>query len=318
VRRCTLPLLLLLAGALAAQQSSVSQTTSVNINGERVDDGPAFAQTQSDGNKTITQTHQSINGQTVPMQRIEERVIKDDATGKIVERTIQGYDPDGNPSLPVKEVIDQRKHADGSSTTQTTRSRGDINGDMQVIEQSTTETHPTSSGETSETVVERQTAEGLAPVEKRDAVVAKQAGGQQTDTEIYRQDGSGFQLAARTTDQHTEQNGKTSDNTAEYEIGPTGSLQLQSQTVTSTVTRADGSKDSTVEIYGRSVPGTVTSADSPLKLQEQQSIQTVSGPGNSTVQTLNVRRPSVSNPETLGPEQQISQTVCTGDCNPKK
>jgi hypothetical protein len=33
---------------------------------------------------------------------------------------------------------------------------------------------------------------------------------------------------------------------------------------------------------------------------------------------LIVQRPSVSDPQTLGPARQISQTVCQGDCKPPK
>jgi hypothetical protein len=88
--------------------------------------------------------------------------------------------------------------------------------------------------------------------------------------------------------------------------------------VTKTVTRPDGLKDAVVDIFSRDVPGTVASPDAPLKLQEQQSIESSPGPGNSVVQTVSVRRPSVSSPGTLGPPQQLSQTVCKGDCKPPK
>jgi len=55
-----------------------------------------------------------------------------------------------------------------------------------------------------------------------------------------------------------------------------------------------------------------------LKLQEQQVIESAPGPNNTVVQTINVRRPSVSDPQTLGPAHQISETVCKGDCKPEK
>jgi hypothetical protein len=71
-----------------------------------------------------------------------------------------------------------------------------------------------------------------------------------------------------------------------------------------------------VNIYGRNVPGTVS--DSGLKLQEQQVIETTPGPNHTVVQTLSVRRPTVSDPQSLGPARQLSETVCQGDCKPAK
>ena len=47
-------------------------------------------------------------------------------------------------------------------------------------------------------------------------------------------------------------------------------------------------------------------------------IDSQAGPGNSVVQTLSVRRPTVSDPGVLGPVRQLSQTVCKGDCKPPK
>jgi hypothetical protein len=305
--------------SLAAQQSNVSDTSSVDINGNRVADGPAISNTKSATGSVTTETHQSINGGAVPMERVEERVLRDDATGRLTERIIRRFDPQGNPMPSVKETIEEQKRADGSSTIQSTTYRGDINGNMQIAQKTTTDSHPSSSGETSETIVQRPTADGLTTVEKRDQVVVKQPSGYQSESTTYRSDGNGgFYTAVRQTTEHTEQNSKSSENSAEYETGPNGELQLHSQTVTKTVTRPDGSKDAVVEIYGRNVPGTVAGSDSALKLQEQQVIETVPGPNNTVVQTLSVRRPSVSDPQTLGPARQISETVCKGDCKPEK
>ncbi|HTW63861.1 MAG TPA: hypothetical protein VME17_04555 [Bryobacteraceae bacterium] len=312
-------LLVWLSGPSSAQQSNTSEAYSVDVNGNRVPYGPEIMQTKSDGNSTLTVSHQSINGGSAPLERVEERVLKNDASERIVERVTQRYDPQGNPLPPEKETIDEQKHPDGSSTTQSTTSRTDINGNLQVIEKTTTDTQLTSSGKTSQTVVERPSADGLRTVERREEVVVQQPSGYQSDSTTYRSDGNGgFQVAVRQTDEHTVNGAESSDNSAEYEIGPTGQLQLHTQTVTKTVTQPDGLKNSVVDIYSRDVPGTVNSPDSSLKLQEQQTISAAPGPNNTVVQTLSVRRPTVSSPGTLGPEQQISQTVCQGDCKPQK
>ncbi len=311
----------LFPGALrsAAQQSNVSSTTSVDINGNVVPDGPTISQTKSDDESQTTVTTQSINGRTVPMERVEERVLRNDASGKVTERIVQRYDPQGNPLPPQRQMIEEQKRPDGSSTTQSTTYTTDINGNSQITEKSVTDTEKSASGETSETEVERPTVNGLETVEKQSQVVSKQGKNYQADTTTYRRDGNGdFFAAVRQTTDHTVQGSESSDNTAEYERGLEGELQLHGQTVTKTVTRPDGSKDSVVDVYSLNVPGTVGGNESGLKLQEQQMIESAPGPNNSVVQTLNVRRPSVSDPGTLGPSRQLSETVCQGDCKPPK
>ncbi len=305
--------------SLLAQQSSVTGASSVDVNGNRVSDGPVISQTKSSTGSVTTETRRSINGGTVPVEQVETHVLRDDASGKLTERIIRRFDPQGNPMPSVRETIEEQKRPDGSSTTQSTTYRGDINGNMQVAEKTITDSHPTGSGESSQTIVQRATADGLQTVEKRDEVVVKQPSGYQSETTTYRRDGNGgFYTAVRRTAEHTEQKSESSDSSAEYEVGPNGELQLHNQTVTKTVTRPDGSKDAVVEIYGRNVPGTVTGNDTPLKLQEQQVIESSPGPNNTVIQTLSVRRPSVSDPQTLGPARQISETVCQGDCQPQK
>jgi hypothetical protein len=303
------------AAAICAQQSSVTTTTSVDINGRRVAEGPAVVHTRSDSRSETTELLQSVNGRQVPIERVEEHVLRDDASGRLVERIIRRFDQTGSPTAPLRETIEETKQPDGSSTTQVTTYRGDINGRMQVIEKSTTDVRKSGTSENADTVVQRPTVNGsLETVEKQSKTTVQQSNGYHQDETIYRRDANGsFATAVRRTTEHTEQSGQASDNTAQYEIGSSGQLQLQSQKVTKTVTAADGSKDLVVDIFGQNVPGTVDPGG--LKLQEQQLIQRKTGPNETVVETLSVRRPSVSDPRTLGPARQISETVCRGKCN---
>ena len=92
---------------------------------------------------------------------------------------------------------------------------------MQVIEKTITDARTNGSGETSETIVQRPTVNGLETVEKRTHVISKQANGYQSDTTTYRSDGNGeFYTAVRQTTEHTEQNSQESENSAEYERVP--------------------------------------------------------------------------------------------------
>jgi len=301
--------------AVTAQESSTTTTTSVNINGRRVQDGPQIDQTKSGNFTETTERKQSINGRLVPMERVEERVLRSDASGRVVERLIHRYDATGNPTAPVREMIEEQKRPDGGSTVQTARYRGDVNGNMQLIEKTITDTQKSGSTETSQTTVQRPSVNGgLDTVEKKETVRTQEGTGYRQDSTTYRRDGNGgFGVAVRQTTEHTEQNGQASDNTAEYEVGSDGRLQLHSQSVATTVTRPDGSKDAVVNIFGQNVPGTVDPTGK-LKLYEQQLIETRPGAGNSVVETLSVRRPTVSDPNALGPARQISETVCKGKC----
>ena len=298
---------------LSAQQSSVTTTTAVDINGYRVADGPAVVHSKSDGRSETTEVLQSINGRMVPIQRVQERVVRDDSSGRVVERIIREFDQTGNPSAPAKEIIEEQKRPDGSSTKQVSTYRGDINGSMQLIEKSITQTQTSGSTENAETVVQRPTVNGsLETVEKQSVVKVKQPSGYTEDKTTYRRDGNGgFRAAVRETTEHSEQGQQASDSTAEYELGSTGQLQLHSQKVTKTITAADGSKEQVVDLFGQNVPGTVDPGG--LKLYEQQLIQKKQRP-NEVTETVSVRRPTVSDPKVLGSARQISETVCRGKC----
>jgi hypothetical protein len=299
---------------LSAQQSSVTNTTAVDINGRRVAEGPAVVHSKSDGRSETTEVLQSVNGRMVPVQRVQERVLRDDSSGRVVERVIRQFDQTGNPTAPAKEIIEEQKRPDGSSTRQVSSYRGDINGSMQLIEKSITQVQTSGSTENAETVLQRPTVNGsLETVEKQNVVKVKQPSGYTEDKTTYRRDGNGgFRAAVRETTEHSEQGQQASDSTAEYELGTTGQLQLHSQKVTKTITAADGSKDQVVDLFGQNVPGTVDPGG--LKLYEQQLIQKKQRP-NEVTETVSVRRPTVSDPKVLGSARQISETVCRGKCD---
>jgi hypothetical protein len=302
-----------------AQESSVSRTTMVDVNGNVVSDGPAISRITTPNGSETSVTTQSINGRTVPMERVETHVLRNDSSGKVTERIVQRYDPQGNPLPAVRQVIEEQKRPDGSSRTQSTTYSTDINGNRQITEKLVTDTQKNGSGETSETVVQRPTVNGLETVEKQSTVVSKQGNDYQSESTTYRRDGNGgFSPAVRQTTQHTVQGQEATENSAEYERDSSGQLALHGQTVSKTVTRADGLKETVLDVYSRDVPGTVSGNESGLKLQEEQSIEQNAGPGDSVVQTVTVRRPTIADPGTLGPARQLSQTVCKGDCKPPK
>lgn len=307
-----------LGASLAAQDTSASKTTSVDINGHRTTAGPDVVTVQSKTALETTEVTQSINGRMVPLQRVEERVVRDDASGKVIERMIRRFDLTGTPLAPQKVVIEERKGPGGSSTVETTKYSGDINGRMQVTERATTQKQVSGSTQTEDTVVARPNINGgLDTVEKQTTVVVKQGTGYEEAAIKYRRDPAGnFYPAVRLVTDHSEIANRSTDNTAEYEVGPLGQLELHGQTVRKTEKRPDGAEEVQVDMFTKFVPGVVNDT-SALRLKEHQIIERRPTSGGAVVETLNVQRPTLSDPSKLGPPMQISETVCRGKCEPR-
>ncbi len=261
----------------------------------------------------VTEKMQSINGGLVPRERVEERVIKDDASGRIVERIVHRYDQTGNPGPPEKQVIEEQKTASGTTTRSTTY-RGDISGNMVLYERSASETRVNGSDRSTDTVVERQTMNGLDTVEKKSVTQSGSKDDYQENAVIYRKGENGFFPAVKTSTTHSQHDGVSTENTAEYEVGYMGSLELHSQKVSRVVKNPDGSESTEVDLYGKSVPGTVDSPEAKLQLKEHEIVEKKPGPGGTVREIVAVRRPTISDPNTLGPEKVISETICRGKC----
>src|SRR5580692_5157115 len=135
----------LIAPHLVAQTSNLNSTTAVDINGNAVAYGPSISQTKSDGNSQTTVTTQSLNGRNVPLEQVEQHVLRDDASGKVIERIVRKFDPQGNALPPVRQRIEEQKRPDGSSNIQSTTFTTDINGNTQITEKAVTDTQKTAS-----------------------------------------------------------------------------------------------------------------------------------------------------------------------------
>ena len=274
--------------------------------------------THEGGSTRTIETRQSLNGHSVPAERVEERVLRDEGGVKVVERMVERYDPSGNPLPREKQVITTTKQSDGSISEQQAVWRGDLNGNMALAERVDTETRRSGSTVTSEISVEKPSLNAsLDVVEKHDVVKTEGANGafEQNET-VWRNGQSGFYEAVRRVTQHQEQPGGSTENTAEYEVGATGGLVLNSQEIRHTVKAADGSETIATNYLDRSAPGVAISGDDPgLKLRAQELVERVPGPGGSLRETVSVRRPSISDPSRLEPPKKISETVCQGDCS---
>jgi len=274
---------------------------------------------RSDGDSSVYETRQSLNGTTVPAERVEQHVVRDSGGVRVVERTIQRYSPNGEPLPREKQVITTTTHADGSVEERNDTLRGDLNGNLALAERTETEARRNGSTVNSQSVISRPSLNAsLDVVEKRNVVRDERSkdAWQQNET-VWRKGQSGFYEAVRRVTEHRAEDGRVSENTAEYEPGSTGALVLHSQVVKNSVKAPDGSERTEITVRDQSAPGTVIDGSDPgLKLRSEEIAERVPGADGSVRETVSVRRPTIAEPDRLGPARRISETVCRGDCNP--
>jgi hypothetical protein len=290
-----------------------------DINGNRAD-GQSFTSngTSSDGERT--ERFQSINGRQVPLEQTVDRVIRQDANGKVTERILRKFNPNGQLASTERLLIEESKLAGGGTSVRETTYRSDLNGRSQEAQRQTTETRVDGSTTTASTAIDRPTLNGsFQTVEKRSEVTEGPAANQRTTESVYRRDGAGgFQEALRSVKTSSTANNTTTDTTANYEPGVTGQLQLASQTESRSTKQPDGTEVIQTNLYSSTVAGRLQENTAAMRIKEQQIVERRTNPDGSVVETLSVRRPSTSDPNRLGELQKLSETVCKGKCVPEK
>ena len=294
----------------SAQQPPRSQTDvyTYDANGARV-----LASQQVAGPGGTEQRVRNMNGRVAPMEQVEEKVISDDANGRVVEKLVRPFDANGAPQPPQRIRITERKQPDGAKSIDTQVFHGNINGGFSLTERSQALERTTDGRVTIETQVARPTLNGgLDTVEKRSSTIVTAGEKVNADTLTYRRDNNGtFYAAAREVKETDNKNGVTVENTANYISGERRQLELAGQTVAETTKRADGSETRQVNVFGTGAPGRPATGQAVLR--EQQIIEKTKT-ATGVVETFSVRRPAVDNPNALGPAQKIAEKVCTGPC----
>jgi len=300
--------------AFASAQSS-STTYTRDLNGNRVEG--KFIETSAKGDRT--ERFQSINGRQVPVEQVTERVISDDANGKVTERIVQKFDPTGRPASTERVMIQETKLPGGGSTVRETTYRNDVNGGQREAVRTTIETRVSGSTTTASTVIERPGTSGsFETVEKRSSITEGPADNQHTTASIYSRNVSGgFQETVRTVKTASTANNTTKESSATYEPGLNGQLQLDSQSESTSSRQPDGTELVQTNLFTKTVAGNVQDSSGAMRVKEQQVIQRRTNPDGSLIETLSVRRPSVSDPNRLGELQKVSETVCKGKCQPE-
>lgn len=313
------PLALVVCLAASAQQSKQSTTYTYDVNGRRIASAEASS-ASANGGSTRTERIQSINGKTVPLETVEETVLSDGPSGRVVERLVRRFDATGRPGAPEKVRVEERKNADGSSTVETTTWQGDLNARFQLHEKTRTHTAKTGDVQRSETAVERPTVGGsLELIERRLAVETGKPEYLDTEATTWRKSqNGGFYEAARELIQKRVDGAQTAETATRYNAANSGKLEFAGRTVSRLEKRADGSETQVVDVYGAVLQGrTIEGYGGGARLREQQVIERAPGAEGSVIETFSVRRPSLDGSAQLGALQKISETRCTGDCAPK-
>ena len=279
---------------------------------------PVQGQSFSSSNGDRTERFQSINGRQIPLEQVADRVVRQDANGKVTERIVRKFGKDGQVASTERVLIEENKLGGGSSSVRETTYRSDVNGRMSEAERRTTLTRVDGATTTANTVIDRPSINGsFETVEKRSSVTEGLAENQRTTESVYRRDGSGgFQEALRYVKTAIKTGDGTKETAANYEPGMNGQLQLASQSESLTTKQPDGTEIIQTSLYAQTVAGRVQEGSAPMRVQEQQIVERRANPDGSVVESLSVRRPSVSDPNRLGSLQKLSETVCKGKCQP--
>jgi hypothetical protein len=306
VKYCLLAIL-----ATAALAQSVSKTYTTDINGNRVET-PAV----ESSDHTRTEVTQNLNGRKVPLEQVEERVIRQDGNTKVTERIVRKFDASGQPVLTDRQMIEEQKRPDGVTTNVTTY-RTNLNGREQEAERATTVQQIRGNVTQTESTVARPTINGsFETVQKSTAVAEKTPAGTREDQTTYqRGENGGFVVSAREVKETSQTGNKSTENRTLYQpFGADGQMRVTEQSVSETVKQPDGAELVQKTIYGPSWTGNVGSAEAGPQLREQDLIERKPGPGGTVVESTSVSRPTPSNPNKLSPPTKISETVCTGNC----
>lgn len=306
-----LRLICVLALPLAAQQrSGSSYRYDVGVNGQPLDTATYSLTESPTGSKKI-ETTRTVSGHTVPVVTTEDKVVRQDGSNKIVDRVIRKYDQDGNPGPPETVRIEERKNADGTTTILATSFRSDLNGNQQMLERATTQVRKGTVTEAN-TSIERATVNGTLELAEKRSVIEKPAGsGTETQSTVFRRDtNGGFYAAAQEVTKKQKSGSQENLDTARYEVGQDGKLELAERRMGKTTTKPDGSQVVEVNVYSKMTASNAGDSDaSTPRLQQQIVTERVKGPNDTIVETTNVRARLPNDPSRFGAFEQIQRTT---------
>ncbi len=305
----TLILVLMPLISWAQSASTVYQT---DVNGRR----ETVSSTDRSVNGTNTERTQSVNGGRVPQEQTSERVVREDANWKVVERIIKRYDANGRVTSTDRVVSEETKLPDGGKLVKETSSRSDINGGYKEMERRTSETKVAGQTSTTNIMIDRPTINGgFATAERRNIVTTGPTDRQSSIETVEQANGNGGFHTVRRNEKTTQTMGGTStENISNYELDPAGRMYLTAQKVATTTKIPGGGEKVETTLYSKTVAGEVQGPGGRMRVKEQQVLERQVGPDGQVRETLSVRHPSMADPEKLDALHKVSERVCVGKC----
>jgi hypothetical protein len=308
---CAGPLLAQSSDSQSANQSAPQSWTDIsNLSADGANPTRKVESHSQSGNRTVD--HQSIerlgaDGNYEPYQDIEKETVKVDAnTVRTVTRTF-GRDSDGAKTLLQETDEDQRTTAGGGSSTVSSTSNPDADGNLQVVQREIKNTTKLSKTEkeTKTTVMLPGPDGGLAPAIMTDERSTQTAPGA-TDSQktTLRPDGNGNWQVSEVKDTKTQEEG-TTRTTAESVSRPDadGRLSEISRKVTNQSVTG-GEKKSTEDDYSLDVPG--ATEDGGLHLVKRATTQQ-----NTTATGQQTSSTQIAQPNPADPRGDLQVTVVT-------
>ena len=298
----------LLCAGLAAAQSTTALLTP-DLNGNNVE---SAIYTANDGDHT--ELNQSINGRLVPLQKSETRVLSQSSSGKTTETIVHKYDATGQMVSTQRTVVEEQKRPNGA-VIHATVFQSDLNGQMQESERRTIESQAQGNTSTTDITVSRPGLSGSFDIAEKRNILTTTDGKTVHETEVIERPAQTGQLAevAREIREQGTVDGKSTANTASYELDFTGKMSLIRQQVDTTSKASDGSVVTERNVYAPSAYGIARNPDATPKLQEQELIVRRDNNGVVT-ETTTFSRPTLADPNRPGPTAAVSELVCSGKC----
>ncbi len=268
------------------------------------------------GGDSRTETMQTLNGRSVPVEQVEERVVRSEGPLKVVERVIRRFDQTGAPIGLDRIVEEVTQLQGGSSSVRSSTYRRDVNGNMQLTERAATETRKSGPTETVSSVIERPSIDGTFQVSERQTVVTDQSPTREVRNAVkYLRDENGrFYEAAKETEETTKSGAESVDNAARYLVGTSGRLELAEQTVRTAVKRSDGSESIVLDVYTQQTPGLSNDSSTGKPHLKEQRVIERRVDRDGVTEVVSIRQPSLADPDLLGPSRKVSESVCKGKC----
>ena len=303
----------------SAYGQSTTVSINVDINGVRVASAPTLS--PQTGEKS--EYSQSINGQLIPQEQTETRVLSENPIEKVSEAWLRKFDNNGQLLSTERTLTTERKTADGGTSTTESVYRTDPNGAMTEKERRTIETRrqDAKTRATEVTIACAGNNGGFETIEQHKIVTTTEKISADKSTEhndeiIYQRSSNGGLVANRRTVTESQKSGdKTEASVAKYEGDNTGRLTLRQQETSTAVAAKDGKLMVERNLYAVAPEGSLDSG-TPKLMEAQTIVRTPNA--NGVTETVSVRRASLEDSGSLGPPTQLSETVCTGKCEPPK